>query len=40
MSWVATCFVGYVLAGASSMLFVGPVIDRFGAVRIMPLFPA
>ena len=38
LAWVATCFVGYAVARAVSLLAIGPVIDRLGAVRILPYF--
>ena len=38
LTWVATCFVGYAAARAVALLAIGPVIDRLGAVRILPYF--
>lgn len=37
LSWIAVCFVAYAIARAGSLLLVGPLIDRFSAVRIFPL---
>jgi MFS family permease len=34
----ASSFVFYAIARASSMLLVGPLIDRIGAVRVLPFF--
>jgi MFS family permease len=38
LAWIAACFVGFALARAWSLLQAGPVIDRIGAVRMLPLF--
>lgn len=38
LAWIAACFVGFALARAWSLLQAGPVIDRIGAVRLLPLF--
>ncbi len=38
--WWASWFVGYAIARAVSMATAGPVIDRFGATRVLPLFLA
>jgi MFS family permease len=38
--WWASCFVGYAVARAVSMVTVGPLIDRLGAVRVLPFFLA
>ncbi len=38
--WWATCFVGYAIARAVAMVAVGPLIDRLGAVRVLPFFLA
>ncbi|MEE3503559.1 MFS transporter [Acidiphilium acidophilum] len=34
----ASMFVAYAVARAASMLLVGPVIDRIGAARVLPVF--
>jgi MFS family permease len=39
-AWWASWFVGYAVARALSMALAGPVIDRFGATRVLPLFLA
>lgn len=36
--WWASCFVGYAVARALSMVLAGPLVDRFSAVRILPFF--
>ncbi len=36
--WWASWFVGYAIARAASMAMAGPLIDRFGATRVLPLF--
>jgi MFS family permease len=36
--WWASWFVGYAIARAVSMAMAGPVIDRFGAARMLPLY--
>ncbi|MGE0225030.1 MAG: nitrate/nitrite transporter [Acetobacteraceae bacterium] len=36
--WWASCFVGYAVTRAASVVLIGPVIDRFGAVRILPFY--
>ena len=38
LTWVATCFVGYAVARAFALLAIGPIIDRYGAIRILPFF--
>lgn len=38
LAWIAACFVGFALARAWSLLQAGPVVDRIGAVRLLPLF--
>ncbi|WP_244136225.1 MFS transporter [Burkholderia vietnamiensis] len=35
---VAACFIGYAVARACSLLANGPLIDRFGATRMLPFF--
>jgi MFS family permease len=36
LGWVAAWFVAYAAARATSMVAIGPVIDRLGAVRTLP----
>jgi MFS family permease len=38
LTWVATCFVGYAVARAFALLGIGPIIDKYGAIRILPFF--
>jgi MFS family permease len=40
LAWWASWFVGYAIARAVSMALAGPVIDRFGASRLLPFFLA
>lgn len=37
LEWIAAWFVGYAMARAVSMVAVGPVIDRVGALRLLPV---
>jgi MFS family permease len=37
LEWIAAWFVGYAVARAVSMVAMGPVIDRVGALRLLPL---
>ena len=36
LAWVATCFVSFALARIVATLATGPLVDRFGALRILP----
>lgn len=36
LSWVASTFVGYAVGVVVTALLAGPLIDRFGAVRLVP----
>jgi MFS family permease len=38
LAWWATCFVAYALSRAFALLAVGTVIDRIGAVRVLPAY--
>lgn len=38
MTWYASCFVGFAATQLPSSLISGPVIDRIGARRMLPLF--
>ena len=40
LAWGAACFVAYAIARAFSLLWVGTVIDRIGAVRVLPAYGA
>lgn len=37
MEWYGTCFVGYATSQLLTGLLAGPLVDRFGAVRLAPL---
>ncbi|MCY3873394.1 MAG: MFS transporter [Rhodobacteraceae bacterium] len=36
---LASYFVGFAAGKAAIMLFIGPLIDRFGAARLLPFYP-
>lgn len=38
LEFLAACFVGYAVARAFALLAIGPVIDKFGATRLLPFF--
>jgi MFS family permease len=38
LSWFATGFIAYAVAATTAMVVAGTLIDRFGAVRLMPLY--
>ena len=38
LAWLATCFVGYAVIKVMSGLLAGPLIDRVGAMRMLPYF--
>lgn len=38
VSWLAACFVVYAISRASASIFAGILIDRLGAVNLMPFF--
>lgn len=38
LEWLATSFTGYAVASVVTALFVGPLIDRYGARRLAPVF--
>lgn len=38
LEWFALCFIGYALASTAGMLLAGPLVDRIGAVRLMPFY--
>lgn len=37
LAWLATCFLGFAAAKVVGALGSGPLVDRFGAVRLLPL---
>jgi MFS family permease len=39
LTWLASSFVGYAFGKVVSLLIVGPMIDRFGAIRVLPYYP-
>ncbi len=36
LAWLATCFMGFAAAKVASSLIAGPLIDRLGAIRMLP----
>jgi MFS family permease len=36
LSWLATCFTAYAAAKIATTLVIGPMVDRFGALRLLP----
>lgn len=36
LTWLATCFLGFAVAKVVSSLAFGPLVDRFGAARLLP----
>jgi MFS family permease len=36
LAWLATCFMGFAAAKVAASLIAGPLIDRLGALRILP----
>ncbi|MFA9459470.1 MFS transporter [Thiohalorhabdus sp. Cl-TMA] len=38
LAWLATSFVGFAATHVLGLLFFGPVVDRFGARRLLPVF--
>ena len=38
LTWLATCFIGFAAAKVAAVLISGPLIDRFGAARLMPYY--
>ncbi|MDP7650834.1 MAG: MFS transporter [Rhodospirillales bacterium] len=39
LTWVASCFVGLAIGKMASALIAGPIIDKFGAIRMLPYYP-
>ena len=39
LTWLASCFVGFAIGKVATVLIVGPMIDRFGAIRLLPFYP-
>jgi MFS family permease len=38
LSWFASCFAAYALASTAGTMLAGTLVDRLGAVRLMPLY--
>jgi MFS family permease len=38
LSWFATCLAAYAAASAAGLVATGALIDRFGAMRLMPIY--
>ncbi|MHA1569196.1 MAG: MFS transporter [Alphaproteobacteria bacterium] len=36
LTWLATCFLGFAAAKVAASLVLGPLVDRFGARRLLP----
>ena len=36
--WIGTCFLGFAVAKVIGALGIGPMIDRFGTIRLLPWF--
>jgi hypothetical protein len=39
LAWLASFFIGFAIGKPATVLIVGPMIDRFGAVRLLPYYP-
>lgn len=38
LAWLASCFVGYAMVRVPVSLLSGPLVDRFGAARLLPYY--
>lgn len=38
LGWLATCFIGYAAAKTVGSLLSGPLVDRFGTFRLLPVY--
>jgi MFS family permease len=38
LSWFATCFAAYAAASTAALMLAGTLIDRLGAIRLMPVY--
>jgi MFS family permease len=38
LSWFATCFAAYAASSTAGLIVTGALIDRLGAVRLMPIY--
>ena len=39
LAWLASCFVGFAIGKVAMVLIAGQMIDRFGAIRLLPYYP-
>ena len=39
LAWLASCFAGYASGKVASLLIAGPMIDKLGAIRLLPYYP-
>ena len=39
LAWLASCFVGFAIGKVATVLIVGPMIDKFGAIRLLSYYP-
>ena len=39
LAWLASCFVGFAIGKVVMVLIAGPLIDKFGAIRLLPYYP-
>lgn len=38
LSWLASCFIGFAAAQVTAGLVTGPLVDRFGTIRLLPVY--
>ncbi len=38
LAWLASCFLGYAMVRVPVSLMCGPIVDRFGAARLLPYY--
>ena len=39
LTWLASCLIGFAIGKVATMLIAGPMIDKFGAIRLLPYYP-
>ena len=39
LTWLASCFIGFAIGKVVMVLIAGPMIYRFGAIRLLPYYP-
>ena len=39
VTWLASSFIGFAIGKVATVLVVGPMIDRFGAIHLLPYYP-